>query len=124
MVVKPCDALAKPAGLYLVIESASEFPVQFIKVIGQGHHIADNPGTWCRLDDKLDTTEEKVEATIQLLGVVPFKKFQFGTILSPFGIVRYSTPCRDDPIFGGTVYDCEIDEIVTAVQTWRWWTGH
>ena len=67
MVVKSCDALPKPAGLYLVIESTSELPVQLVKVIGQGHHIADDSGAWCRLDNEFDTTEQKVEATIQLL---------------------------------------------------------
>ena len=57
MVVKPSDALPKPAGLYLIIESASELPVQLVEVIRQCHHIADNAGAWCCLDNKLDTTE-------------------------------------------------------------------
>ena len=57
MVVKPSDALPKPAGLYLVVKSTSELPVQLVKVIRQCHHIADDSRAWCRLDDKLDTTE-------------------------------------------------------------------
>ena len=57
MVVKPSDALPKPASLHLVIKSTSELPVQLVKVIRQCHHIADNSGTWCRLDNELDTTE-------------------------------------------------------------------
>ena len=57
VVVKSSDALPKPAGLYLVIESASELPVQFVKVIRQCHHIADDSGARCRLDNKFDTTE-------------------------------------------------------------------
>ena len=67
MVVKPSDALPKPAGLYLVVKGASKLPVQFVKVIRQCHHIADYSGTWCRLDNEFDTTEQKVEATVQLL---------------------------------------------------------
>ena len=57
MIVKPSDALSKPAGLYLVIESASELPVQLVEIIRQCHHIADNSGTWCRLDNEFDPTE-------------------------------------------------------------------
>ena len=57
MVVKPGDALPKPAGLYFVIESASELPVQLVEVIRQCHHIADDSGAWCRLNNKFDTTE-------------------------------------------------------------------
>ena len=64
VIVKPGDALPKPAGLYLVIKSASELPVQLVKVIRQCHHIANNSGAWCRLNNKLDTTEQEVEATI------------------------------------------------------------
>ena len=63
MIVKPSDAFPKPARLYLVIESASELPVQLVKVIGQCHHIANDPWAWCCLDDKLHPTEKKVEAT-------------------------------------------------------------
>ena len=57
VVVKPSDTLPKPAGLYLVIKGAWVLPVQLVKVIRQCHHIADNSGAWCRLDNKLDTTE-------------------------------------------------------------------
>ena len=64
MIVEPRDAFAEPSCLYFIIDAASEFPIQLVKVIGQCHHITDNSWSWCRLDHEFHTTEQKVEITV------------------------------------------------------------
>ena len=64
MIVKPCDTFAEPTCLYLIIEAASEFPIQLVKVIRECHHITYNAWSWCRLNLKFHTTEQKVETTV------------------------------------------------------------
>ena len=114
-------AFAKVIGLNGSGDATEELPIDFVKVVGEQDHAADDTDTWGCFDDHLDTAEEELEISPHGRGVVSLGKSEFSALIAEINVgIVGKLPLSRQSLGGGEVNGVGVcgETLVVGASHW------